>query len=398
MNWLHPEHLIEPLREASRDWSFPADSIYLNHGSFGPPPRPVRELRQRWIERLDEQPMRVYVKELEPAWLAARERLSLWLGAQPNDLVFVENATYAMNVVAASVKLEPGDEVLLNNHEYGAVKRIWQRACDRAGAKLVEAYVPMRVSQKSDIIDPIVAAMNDKTKIVIVSHITSATAITFPVQEIVSEAHRRGILVCIDGPHAIAQLEVDLDAIGADYYCASCHKWLCAPMGSGFLHVHRSRQSSIEPVLLSWGRLLPALPEQWDEQFRWTGTRDYSPYLALPAAIDYLESFGIERFREATHSMARVVRRELESLLQQPALVPDDIAWYGCMTEVFLPEGNWSELQQSLIHEEGIEVPIISFDGRWAIRVSCHLYTRPVHVERLLRALRRELERRTRFV
>ncbi|MCA9104414.1 MAG: aminotransferase class V-fold PLP-dependent enzyme [Planctomycetales bacterium] len=398
MNWLHPDHRADRLAQAAADWRFPADTIYLNHGSFGPAPRSVRQARQQWQERQDEQPMQFYVRELEPAWLSAREKLATWIGARADDVAFVENATYGMNVVAQSVALEPGDEVLLNNHEYGAVRRIWRRACDQQGARLVEATLPLQVETADDLLAPLWSAVTERTRVIVISHITSATAITMPVEAIVRQAHERGILVCIDGPHAVAQLSLNLSALDADFYTASCHKWLCAPLGTGFLHVAARHHATIRPALLSWGRLLPNMPERWDEQFRWTGTRDYSPYLAVPAAIEFLESFGVEAFREATHAMARATRRELISLLQQPALVPDDPAWYGCMTEVWLPSGDWSDLQQWLRHEEGIEVPIIALEDRWAVRVSCHLYTRPLHVERLLRGLRRALDRVSRMV
>ena len=377
------------LASLAREWTFPADSIYLNHGSFGPPPREVRIARRDWIDRLDDQPMQFYVRDLEPAWLAARRRLAEFVNAREQDLAFVENATYGMNVVAESVRLQAGDEVLLNAQEYGAVRRIWERACARYGAQIVDAPFELPVRSHDAIADAILDRITSRTRLIIVSHITSAGAVTMPVERIVAEAHARGVAVCIDGPHAIAQLPVDLESLAADYYVASLHKWLSAPLGSGFVHVREEHHASVRPPLLSWGRLLPALPERWDEQFRWTGTRDPSPYLTVPTAIGFLERFGLERFRDVTFEMARRVRRELESLLGQPAIVPDDRAYYGCMTEVLLPEGDWSGLQDRLRREEGIEVPIVRLDERWAVRVSCHLYVRRAHIDRLMQGLER---------
>lgn len=388
MSWngIDPTDLRD-LETLGREWVFPSGTTYLNHGSFGPPPRVVRQARRAWIDRLDDQPMQFYVREWEPAWLAARERLASFIGATPSDLTFVENATYGMNAIADGIPLQSGDEVLLNNHEYGAVRRIWNRACKRVGAQVVEANIPLPITDSQTILERLDAAITPRTRWLVISHITSATAITMPVRAIVTMARTRNIGVIVDGPHAVAHESLDLDALGADFYTASCHKWLCGPLGSGFLYARPDRHELVRPVLLSWGRILPALPQTWDEEFRWTGTRDPSPYLTIPTSIEFLESFGIDRFRRLTHAMAREGRRALEDLLGTQAFVPDDDRWYGSMAEVPLPPGDWTHLQNWLWHRHGIEIPIIHFDNQWFIRLSCHLYTRRAHLDRLLDAL-----------
>jgi isopenicillin-N epimerase len=393
-------------------WKLRPDTIYLNHGSFGPPPEPVRQARLAWQEQLDRQPMDFFVRTLEPALREARERLARFVGTRGENLVFVENATYGMNVVAGSFALGPGDEVLLTDHEYGAVKRIWERACRRAEtAPPRVAKLPLPFTTSEAATEALFAAATERTKLLIVSHITSPTAVILPIRQICGEARRRGIAVCIDGPHAPAQVDVHIDEIGCDYYAASCHKWLSAPFGSGFLYVHPSRQAQIETPLLSWGRLLPNLPQAWDDEFIWSGTRDPSPYLSIPAAIDFLESVGLDNFRRRTHALARYARALLVELVCQvgpasraglsPArqagptlepLVPDSDEWYGSMAHVPLPPGDAKPLQEALWRKHGIEVPIVDWNGGRYVRVSCHLYNTREEIDRLVAALHMELQ------
>jgi isopenicillin-N epimerase len=378
------------------------DTTYFNHGSFGPPPEPVRQARAEWQARLDRQPMDFLVRQLEPAWHDARCRLASFVGTSPENLVFSTNATAAMNVVAASFPLAPGDEVLLNDHEYGAVRRIWDRACRRAGAEVKVAAFPQPMESAEQVVDSLFAAATGRTRLVVVSHITSPTAIILPVQAICREARRRGLAVCIDGPHAIAQVDVCLDQFDCDYYCASCHKWLSAPFGSGFLYVHPRRQSQISPPLLSWGVPPPREPAAWWEEFYWSGTSDPSALLAIPAAIEFLEQVGLETFRARTHYLAQYARQSLIAMLESRGasgaetltagcLVPDNPQWYGSMAHVPLPPGDHQWLQRALWERYGMEVPIIAWSGRRFIRVSCHLYNDRRQIDRLAAALAESL-------
>src|SRR4051794_30336183 len=235
------------------EWSLRPGTIYLNHGSFGPPPRSVREARQHWQNAMDSQPMDFFVRQLEPALVAARERLARFVGSPASDLIFVENATVGMNIVADSFPLVAGDQVLLTDHEYGAVHRIWQRACDRAGAMKRTVELPLPFRSAAETTDALFAAATDRTRLIVVSHISSPTAVILPVAEICRRARQRGIAVVIDGPHAIAQTPLNIAELGCDFYTASCHKWLSAPFGSGFLYVAPQHQSRIRPPVLSWG-------------------------------------------------------------------------------------------------------------------------------------------------
>lgn len=369
-------------------WRLRGDTIYLNHGSFGPAPEPVRANQRRWKDELDAQPMDFYVRAYEPSWLTARAGLAAWLNAQPTDLVFVENATAAMNVVADSFPLEAGDEVLLTDHEYGAVTRIWERRCREAGAAApatIELPRPFRTAD--EVVERIASSVTSRTRAVVVSHVTSPTAVILPVAQIARRLRQLDVALIVDGPHAPAQVELDLTALDCDFYCASCHKWLSAPLGSGFLWVAPRWQSAIRVPQLSWGRLLPARPEHWTDEFLWSGTRDPSPYLAVPAAIEFLESIGLAAFRRRTHALAQYARHAITNRFGLEPLTPDDAAWYGSMAHCPLPSGSREDLQAELWRRFGIETPIVAWGGARYVRVSCHLYNDQSQIDRLVEAL-----------
>jgi isopenicillin-N epimerase len=386
---------VGPRIDVDEDWQVIAsqfevreDTIYLNHGSFGISPRPVREARRSWIDQLDRQPMDFFVRQLEPLFERTLKQLGDFLNTDPHNLIFVENATTGMNIVADSFPLRPGDQILTNNHEYGAVHRIWDRVCQRTGARHLMARLPEVMESVDQVVDALFAAVTDQTRLLVVSHITSPTALIMPVREICRRARLLGIGVCVDGPHAPAHVPLDLTGLDCDFYTASCHKWLCATLGSGFLYVHPRHQDHIQPQVKSWGRLLPNLPEQWYEEFIWPGTRDPSGYLSVGSAIDFMQSVGVPAFQQRVRHLQRQTTRELIGLTGQQPLGRDIETWYGGMSHVPLPAGDWSRLQQQLWQQSGIEVPVIQFEDRWYIRVSHHLYNTRRQIGVLLDSLR----------
>ena len=384
----------ESWQDVANEWSLRPGTIYLNHGSFGPPPAGVQKTRQRWQHRLDSNPMDFFVRELEHELTSVRQTLGAFVGTDGENLILVDNATYAMNVIAASFSLGEGDEVLLTNHTYGAVRRIWQRQCEQAGAALATARLPAIIESVDQIVDAFTAAVTPKTRLLVVSHITSPTALTLPVGEITKQMHQCGVAVCIDGPHAVAQLPLAIDDLNCDFYAASCHKWLNAPFGTGFLYVHPRKQADMRPPILSWGRLdRPDSESRWTDEFTWLGTRDPSGHLAIPAAIDFLRNIGLDDFRVRTHYLAQYARCALMEFAPRDPILPDDPAWYGSMAHVPLPDGDARKLQTALWEQHGIEVPVIDFEGKRWIRVSCHLYTNKSHIDRLASALRSLLKR-----
>jgi isopenicillin-N epimerase len=337
---------------------------------------------------LDGNPMNFLVRRFEDEADVVRETLAKFVGTSSANLVLVDNATYAMNIVADSLPLSMGDEVLLTNHEYGAVRRIWNRRCEMAGAQLRTVNLPERIETAGQIVDLIASAITDRTKLLVISHITSPTAITLPVAEITRRVQSEGVAVCIDGPHAVAHLSLAIDQIGCDFYTASCHKWLSAPLGTGFLVAHPRWHEQLHPPILSWGKLDQADgPRAWNDEFLWLGTRDPSAALAIPTAISMLKQLGLDTFRARTHYLAKYARARLVELTGLTPITPDDVAWYGAMAHVPLPDGDARSLQSALWGQFGIEVPIIQFAGRRWIRVSCHLYTQKSDIDRLIEAL-----------
>jgi isopenicillin-N epimerase len=386
---LLPDDVWTALR---REYAIRPGVTYLNNGSFGPPPRAVVDARRSYQADLDANPMDFFVRRWEPLLDEALAAVAKFVGTSAGNLTFVPNATYAMNVVAANVALAPGDEVLLNDHEYGAVFRIWERRCGQTGAKMTSAALPYPLKSAEEIVDAIFAAVTPRTRLIIVSHVTSPTAVVLPVAEICRRARLQDVAVCIDGPHAIAMCELDLDALDCDFYCVSGHKWLSAPFGSGFLYVHLRRQGTIDSIVRSWGKRSGTdVPDRWTDEFRWLGTNDPSAYLAIPAAIRFLESVGLDAFRRHTHALMREARGRIEALTRLPSIAPDDLAWYGSMAALPLPDGDGPMLQRRLWERHGIEILINHWNGRRHVRPSIHLYNTPDDVDRLVAALAQEL-------
>ena len=438
------------LEESPWKAEFPlrADVTYLNHGSFGPSPRCVREERQRWTERLETQPMQLFVRDFEDSLDAACQSLGEFVGAPAKDLIFVDNATFGMNIVAASVALKPGDEVLLTDHEYGAVVRIWRRTCQAAGAKVVTANLPLtgnvtpisgRARPISGSVTPIPGrarllpsrgddpeshresgnvgdsprgsagaspshrntvealfdAVTERTRLIVVSHVTSTTAIILPVEQICREAKSRGIPVCIDGPHAVGMLSLSLRKLGCDFYAASCHKWLCGPFGSGFLYVSPQWQGKLQPAVVSWGGSLAGRQPSWKDEFQWIGTRDPAAFLAVPAAIEFLDDIGWNLFRDRGHELAREFRVRMQELTGLPPMVPDSPECFGTMAAMPLPESNTEPpkyglpepLNNALWDRFRVEIPVVYWQNRRLIRASFHLYNDRADLDRLFDSL-----------
>ncbi|SFJ07277.1 aminotransferase class V-fold PLP-dependent enzyme [Planctomicrobium piriforme] len=382
-------------------WQLAPGVTYLNHGSFGPTPIPVLEARERWQRELAANPMDFFVRRLNGLLEDAAGELAKFVNAPRDNLVFVPNATVAMNVVAANLPLKAGDEVLLNDHEYGAVIRIWGQACQAVGAKTVLARLPYPMTSPSEVVDAIFDKVTDRTRLLVVSHVTSPTAIILPIQAICDRARELKLPVCVDGPHAPAMVPVDLKSLDCDYYTASCHKWLSAPLGTGFLYVRSRHKQGLRPTVLSWGRSLDGKNPSWKDEFHWPGTFDPTGALAVPAAIQFLKDYGLARFREETHALARYAREQMLERLQAKPITPDDASWYGSMVAVELPlpddatpPGPPHPLQQWLWENHRIEIPVVRWREKTLLRVSAHLYTTRGQIDLLVEAVADWLNRK----
>jgi isopenicillin-N epimerase len=383
-------------RDLAAQWQIRADTTMLNHGSFGLCPSAVAEAQRHWLGRLQSQPMDFFVRQYEPAWLAAREKLAGLVGTATENLIFVENATQAMNIVAQSLPLQES-QVVLTNHEYGAVRRTWERTTAEAKCDLITAKLPFPLSDEKQIVGSILNSSSARRRIFVVSHITSATATKLPIEALVCDQNENdrneNDIVLIDGPHAIAQLPLNLDDLNCDFYAASCHKWLCGASGSGFLYVHPRWHAKMKPLQMSWGRIRHDLrnSNNWWEEFMWSGTRDPSAWLSLPAAIDFLANIGWEPFRLRCMHLANYAREQLTQFSADLPAVAASSELHTFMAHMPLPAGDAASLQNALWQRYGIEVPIIHWlDNRW-IRVSCHLYNTKTQIDYLCAALRQLL-------
>lgn len=368
-------------RTAADFWSLAEGVTYLNHGSFGPSPRPVIEAREALTRELEANPMHFFVRQLGVRLEEAAARLAAFLKCPADRLVFVPNSTVGMNVVARNLSLQPGDEVLLTDHEYGAVVRIWGQACAAAGARTVLARLPLPLDSSAEIVEAIFERVTPRTRLLVVSHVTSQTAAILPVREICARAREAGIMTCVDGPHAPVQIDVDLQSIPCDFYTASCHKWLSAPFGSGFLCVQPRHKQGLLPPVVSWGRSLQGDAPSWKDEFHWPGTYDPIPWLAVPAAIDFVESYGLQRFQRETHELARFAREQLLAIPGASPLTADRPDCYGSMVTVRLPlpdeaafPGRMHSLQSWLWESHRMEIPVIRWRESLHLRISCHLY------------------------
>ncbi|MCZ7572054.1 MAG: aminotransferase class V-fold PLP-dependent enzyme [Ardenticatenaceae bacterium] len=364
------------------------DVIFLNHGSFGACPRPVFEVYQRWQLELQRQPVEFLGRRFNELMRAAREPLAAFVGADPDDLVYVPNATTGLNVVARSLPLRPGDEVLSTDHEYGALDRTWRFICRRRGAHYINHPLPVPLESQEQVVEALWSRVTARTRVLFLSHITSPTALILPVAELVRRAREAGILTVIDGAHAPGQVPLDLTALGADFYAGNLHKWVCAPPGSAFLYARREVQPLLEPLVVSWGwqSETPGSSRFIDEQ-EWQGTRDIAAFLAVPAALEFLATHDWPRVQRECHELARTARRQISALTGLEPLTPDSPDWYAQMVALPLPPCHGEVLKQRLYDEFAVEVPILSWNGRQLVRVSIQGYTTPGDVDALVTGL-----------
>ena len=336
---------------------------------------------QRWQRELERQPVEFLARRYPVLIEEAKARLAAYLGARADDVVFVPNATAGMNVVARSLELGPGDEVLITNHEYGAVDFLWDHVCSRTGATLVR----QSVEPGPHLVDQIWSAATSRTRVVSVSHITSATGLRFPVEEICRRGREHGVVVAVDGAHAPGQLDLDLDALGADFYAGNCHKWLCAPKGAGFLWARPEHQAGLAPLVVGWSER----EESYAARHRWQGTQDPAAYLAVPAAIEFLARHDWEEVRHRCRALTAEAATRLAGAGIRP-LAPDD-SWLCQMVAAGLPECDVAELKARLYDRHRVEVPVLRFGDRPVVRASFQGYNDSRDLDALIEALQLEL-------
>ncbi len=366
-------------------WLLDPSVAFLNHGSFGACPRAILDHQSALRLRLEREPVDFLVRELPGLLAGAREALAGFVSAEPDDLAFVPNATAGVNAVVRSLAFEPGDEILTTDHAYAACRKTLDYVAARTGARVTTALVPFPLAGEDDVISPVLAALTPRTRLALLDHVTSPTALVLPVERLVGELAARGVDTLVDGAHALGMVPLDLSRLGAAYYTANAHKWLCAPKGAAFLHVRKDRQRGLHPAVISHGYATGAVESRFRTEFDWTGTFDPTAWLCIPECLKFFEGVlpgGWPALMERNRSLALGARSAIRNALGVAAPCPERMV--GSMASVPLPALEPGCVAGRLGHEElaswirarGVEAwfyPWPSPGGK-VVRVSAQLY------------------------
>ena len=389
----------------ARHWRLDPETVFLNHGSYGACPLPVLEAQQRYRDRMERELVRFFMIDVEGLLDRARASLAAFVGCDLEGLAFLPNVTQAVATVIDNLELRPGDEVLVNDHEYSACISTFTKAARRSGARVVKAMIPFPTGSADEIHDTVMAAVTPRTRVALLSHITSPTALVFPAARLTASLRARGIEVLLDGAHAPGQIPLDVRAINAHYYTANLHKWPCCPKGTAFLWVHPERREGFEPLALSARAHLERTDrDRFRALFDYIGTDDYTGFLAIPEALEFMA--GLEGSWDALLARNRALalegRRILCDALGTEPATPDDLV--GTMATIVVPgvglpsggtaPGKYEDpLQERLVENHRVQVPVWSLpsQGRRLMRISCQAYNSIEQYEYLAAALKAEL-------
>ncbi len=378
------------------------DLVFLNHGSYGACPREVLDAFQARQREMERNPVEFLGRRSAALLRQARETLAAYLGAAADDLAFVTNATTGVNIVARSLPLRAGDEVLATDHEYGACDATWRFACEQAGASYRRVQIPLPFEPER-FVARLMEAATPYTKLIFVSHVTSTTALRFPVEALCAAARQRGILTLVDGAHAPGQIPLNLRALGADFYTGNGHKWLCAPKGAGFLHVRPEHQAMLQAPVVSWGYVAEQAAGEngghtgfdayagrtlLERRLQWQGTRDIGPFLALADAIHFQARHDWPTHRARCHAMALALMRRVLARNGLAPIAPD--GGFAQMVPIPVRCSGPEALRRRLFEHYGIEVPVTLHAGQVFVRVSVQAYNTEAELAALERALAEE--------
>lgn len=366
------------------------DVHFLNHGSFGAVPKPVMDDCVEWLKYVEQQPVHFYQVQLGEHLEKARALLARYIKSPAKDIAFVPNATYAINMLARSLPLKQGDEVLTTDHEYGACDNIWTFLSQKQEFKYIKQAIPFPLTTSEDIVEQFWLGVTEKTKVIFISHITSSTAVIFPIAEICKRARKAGILTVIDGAHAIGQIPLDMEAIGADFYSSNAHKWLCSPKGSAFLYAHPKVQHLIEPLVVSWGWAEDrnfSYGSDFLDNMQWPGTWDVSAYLTVPAAIQFQAEHEWTAVRQQCHLLLQETLGRISELTGIVSPYPNE-KFYRQMAIAPLPNLKDLAAFKTQLHDDyRVEAPCVQWHNHQFIRISIQGYNSAEDVNALLNAL-----------
>jgi isopenicillin-N epimerase len=399
-----PDLLAKPAADPSL-WLLDPASVFLNHGSFGACPKPVLEYQRKLQDLLERQPLQFLHREFEDRLEEARRPLAHFLGADVENLVFVQNATTGVNAVLRSLILKPGDELLTTDQEYNACRNALNFAAERSGATVVVATMPFPLKSTDELVQSVLSRATPRTRLALLDHVTSQTGMVLPIARLVKELSSRGIDTLVDAAHAPGMVPLNLKEMGVAYYSGNCHKWLCAPKGAGFLHVRPDRQELVRPTVISHGANSPRKDRsRFQIEFAWTGTHDPSACFSIPEAIRFMGSQlpgGWPQVMNRNRALALAARDILCRALNIQAPCPDECI--GSLAAVPLPDAPPGEkpvgplfldpLQNRLRERHGAEVQFAHWPAhpKRVLRVSAQLYNSLPQYELLAEALTKEL-------
>jgi len=385
----------------TKHWCLDDGVVYLNHGAYGACPRRVLEHQQELRDAMERQPVAFFERRYNGLLDESRERLAEFVGADPEGIVHVANATTGVNTVLRSLRLKPGDELLVTDHAYNACRNAMNEVARSSGAMVVVAKIPFPIDRPEQASDQIFSHAGDRTVFALIDHVTSSTALVLPLETIVPALETRGVEVMIDGAHAPGMLPLEIGSLGASWYTGNGHKWLCAPRGAGFLWARPDKRETLHPLVISHGVNSPRPGRsRYHNEFDWTGTGDPTAFLSLPAAIDHVGSMiegGWPEVRHRNRELALAGRRRLLDTLKVPSPAPEEMI--GTIASIPLPDLVSDErygadpLQRKLLEVYAIEVPVMAppMSPKRVLRISAQLYNRPAHYEALASALGEEL-------
>ena len=386
--------------EFSDRWLLDPEVIFLNHGSFGATPKTVLDEQNRIRLQIEREPLTFFDHDYLDALDTARAELGRFLGAKTDDLAFVVNATTGVNTVLRSLRLEPGDQLLVTDHEYNACHNAIDVLAAEKGVEVVVASIPFPVPSASAVVEAVLEKISPRTRLLLIDHVTSQTGIVMPIERLVAEVQGRGIDVLVDGAHAPGMVVVNLDALGAAYYTGNLHKWVCAPKGAAFLHVREDRRDGVRPLVISHGaNARPVKRSRFHLEHDWTGTRDPSSWLSVPTALIEIGSMvkgGWDEVRRRNSDLALEGRSVLCQALGIEAPCPGTMV--GSLASLPLPDGDYGSvnelfpfdgLQDRLFKDHRIEVPVIAWPAppKRLVRISAQLYNSRWQYEALAEAL-----------
>jgi len=367
-------------REVFGEFELAPDRVHLNHGSFGAIPRVVAAEQERWRAHIERDPTGFYTYELPDLMRATAAQVAARLGGDAKDWVLCENATAAFNGVLASLRLKPGDEIVTTSHAYGAILKAMQALAARQEACVVVAQVPPILENEDEVVEAVGRALGPRTRLLVIDHITSATAVIFPVRRLVDLAHGMGIPVFLDGAHAPGQIALDVPTVGADWYTGNAHKWLFTPRGCGLLWTTPSRQSETFPAVLSHGT-----DKGYSAAFDWIGTRDVTPWLCFEAGARAHDGFGgpslIEHNRELAKEGVAIIAEALGGVVSAPPAMRAAMASLR-FGDLPVDAAAAAALRKSLQQRHQITAPVHAFDGNLWLRISAQVYNESTDYER----------------